>query len=1156
MNRKITLFMVLLMVIPTFILCAPIDSSGETGSIDVYKGDTVYTGPLLDDVRLEPSTVTTSEGIQFILPFGTILTNGKYYITSTIEGQYSLDISMSLSSSIGSSFLSQCGITVSLLSSEGSIIGSTSLISPEYKGTIDHLQGHQPYYIRMTTASSYQGTQVPEASGITFTFTSDYNQNHIVTFDPNGGTVSPTSKMVIEGNTYGELPTPTKTGHIFDGWYTQSSGGEKITSSTKVTQTSDHTLYAHWTKVITVSFDTDGGSPQPPSKDVNVGRVYGALPVITKDNHSFDGWFTDDGTRITSDSIVSLQDDHTLHARWTPGKLTVSFDVNGSSSVTPQPMEFIYGTQFHDLPIVERYGYTFSGWYTSAEGGEKVSDGDTVNTTGSITLYAHWTPKDITVSFDTEGGSPTQSIRVTFSDTYGNLPTTTKRGYTFSGWYTSDGKEITESTRVTIGEDHTLHAHWTPDQFTVSFDTQGGSPVSPSSITVTFGQPYGQLPSTAKDGNIFSGWYTSDGTLVTESTTVSLTEDHTLHARWIPITITVTFDPNGGSVEEMTKEVTVGGKYGKLPTASRMGHTFSGWYTEPDGGSRVVPGTDVTQTTDHTLYAHWSKDTPVTPPTPKPDDPKPKPPEEHKSEIIGDDGSKTETTTTVTTDGKTTTTVQKEVNTGLDGSTIVKETTSVSEKTSTGSVTEVSSEQVIRDSKGNIISTSETTGTITVDGDRTISSLETVNRDGKGTITSQDTVEGSQTTINGRTEYTETTVSVGPDGTTITEISGTSRERDGSLETTEDRKVTYKDADGNTLRVESYGSEVRETTLSDGVTKVTVSVNTFLDKDDNITSIQEVRSEITNRTDGDTSIVTSSVITVSKDPEGNITSTLKEDNETVRSPGSDIVTSFRTEEDSSLGNRVEEGIRSTDPSYSVTTVASKVMYDDNVVVGVRTTLNYLDDLRLDSQDVDIAYQHSIRTTYGTEFESSDRFVRVEARNTVTIATQSAFMSMSERGMGLYVEGPDGSITYDVESCRGFSMVGGDVKVSMAIGGELTDGQRMVIGDHHFITVSAMAGDVYITDIDGKVTMTFAFDIGDGRYRACHVSDDGSIEEMPWSYDRHTGKVSIESGHHSVYAMLPVEEPEENDGGFPWVYAIIISIIVAAAVAAIIWRNRA
>ena len=68
-----------------------------------------------------------------------------------------------------------------------------------------------------------------------------------VTFNPNGGSVSPTSKTVIYGQTYGTLPTPTRTNYDFDGWYTASSGGSKVTSSTTVTATSDHTLYAHWT---------------------------------------------------------------------------------------------------------------------------------------------------------------------------------------------------------------------------------------------------------------------------------------------------------------------------------------------------------------------------------------------------------------------------------------------------------------------------------------------------------------------------------------------------------------------------------------------------------------------------------------------------------------------------------------------------------------------------------------------------------------------------------------------------------------------------------------------------------------------------------------------------------------------------------------------
>ena len=1154
MRRNAIIIPILLLVILSAIMTISSDSFAETGLVSIFDDNGEYTGPILDDIHIESDTFTTEAGVYYLLPSGTILTDRDYHIMSTIEGQYNLEVSMGPISYIGSGFLSQCGIIIALLSSEGSVIGSASLTSPEYKGTINHLHGQQPYYIRMTTASSYQGTQVPEASDIIFTFIAVYDQVHTVTFDPSGGSVSETTKLVTTGQSYGDLPEPILSGHIFDGWYIQPSGGDRITSSTTVTQASDHTLYAHWIKVVNVIFDPNGGStPEPSSKDVKVGGTYGDLPIITKNHHSFDGWFTDDGTEITSDSTVSIQENHILHARWTPGMLTVSFDMNGLQSESPSSKEFIYGTQYSGLPEVECYGYTFDGWFKSPEGDLKVSDGDIVDSTGSVTLYAHWTPKVITLSFNTDGGTQVQSKTVTFNDTYGSLPITAKDGYIFDGWYLSDGSPVSGSTEVTIGEDHILIAHWIPNTYKVTFNTDGGSQISPVSIDVTFGQPYGALPITSKDGSMFIGWYTSDSILITEFTVVSISQDHTLIAHWNPKTVTVIFDPNGGSAEEMTKVVTVGEKYGKLPTASKMGHTFSGWYTSPEGGTRVVPGTDVTQATDHTLYAHWSKNTPVGPtPTPKPE---PKPPEYHESEVIEDDGSKTEISKTIIKDGDKTITKEKEVNTGLDGSTSTRDMTSVSEKTSSGSVTEISSKTVIRDPKGNIIGISESSGTVTVEGDLTRSSLTTVNRDGKDNILSKDKIERTEISKDGTIETTETTVSVGPDGTIITEISTVSKENEGSLERTVDRKVTYQDTSGRIVSVESSESEIRETGVSGGITKVTTSVNTITGSDGNIISSQEIRSEVTNRTDGDISIVSSSVITVSKDTGGNIISTVKDDSETVRSPGSDIVTTFRTETDSSLGNRIEEGIRSSDPTYSVTTVASKVTFDDNVVIGVHTTLNYLDEPHLDSDDVDIAYQHSVRTTYGTEFESSDRFVRVSSSDTTATATQSAFLSMSERGIGLYVEGSEGSLTYDADSCRGFSTVGGDVKVSMESGGDLTDAQKEVIGENHHITISATSGDVYISNIGGKVTMTFVFDIGEGRFRACYVADDGSVEEMPWSYDHHTSKVSIESGHHSVYAMIPVEDPQK-DGMSLWTSVIIIMIIVATAGAAIIWRNRA
>ena len=70
---------------------------------------------------------------------------------------------------------------------------------------------------------------------------------YTVTFNANGGSVSPATKTVTYDSTYGDMPTPTYSGHVFDGWYTSANGGTRITSSSKVTITSTQMLYAHWT---------------------------------------------------------------------------------------------------------------------------------------------------------------------------------------------------------------------------------------------------------------------------------------------------------------------------------------------------------------------------------------------------------------------------------------------------------------------------------------------------------------------------------------------------------------------------------------------------------------------------------------------------------------------------------------------------------------------------------------------------------------------------------------------------------------------------------------------------------------------------------------------------------------------------------------------
>lgn len=151
---------------------------------------------------------------------------------------------------------------------------------------------------------------------------------YTVTFNTNGGNaVSPTSKTVTKGSTYGTLPTPTRTGYTFDGWYTAASGGTKITSTTTVSITANQTLYAHWkANTYTVTFNANGGTTPTASKSVTYAGTYGTLPTPTRTGYTFDGWFTaaSGGTKITSTTTVSITADQTLYAHWTIKKYTIT----------------------------------------------------------------------------------------------------------------------------------------------------------------------------------------------------------------------------------------------------------------------------------------------------------------------------------------------------------------------------------------------------------------------------------------------------------------------------------------------------------------------------------------------------------------------------------------------------------------------------------------------------------------------------------------------------------------------------------------------------------------------------------------------------------------------------------------------------------------
>lgn len=138
---------------------------------------------------------------------------------------------------------------------------------------------------------------------------------------------------------------------------------------------------------------------------------------------------------------------------------TVTFNANGGTTPTASKT-VTYGSTYGTLPTPTRDGYTFAGWFTAKSGGTQVKASTAVSITANQTLYAHWTAKTYTVTFDANGGtvSPTTQT-VTYGSAYGTLPTPTRTGGTFGGWMLN-GKLVTATTVCSTASSHTLTAYW------------------------------------------------------------------------------------------------------------------------------------------------------------------------------------------------------------------------------------------------------------------------------------------------------------------------------------------------------------------------------------------------------------------------------------------------------------------------------------------------------------------------------------------------------------------------------------------------------------------------------------------------------------------------------------------------------------------------
>lgn len=464
-------------------------------------------------------------------------------------------------------------------------------------------------------------------------------KSYTVTWNANGGTVSPASTTKTHGSTLGTLPTPTRAStaeysYTFADWFTAATGGTKITASTTVTK--NVTYYAHWTatkRSYTVTFNGNGGgTPSPSSITKEYNTALGTLPTCTRTGYTFLGWYTasSGGTKISTTTVVTKN--ITYYAQWSINSYTLTFNPNGGT-VTPTSKNLEYNSAYGTLPTPTRasdaqYTYTFAGWYIAATGGTQVTAA-TKMAAKDTTIYAHWTSntRSYTVSYQTTYGTLNRTSQSVAYNSKGSctltMPDNTAEfTYTFIGWYTAAngggtkvGSELTLETPAIKGT-VTYYAYVTRStkSYTHTFNANGGGTVSPATITKAYNTALGTLPTVSRTGYTFVGWFdtsaASGGTQAT--TTTKVTGTKTWYARWSINSYTFTFDKNGGNTPSsttITKEYNTA--VGTLPTCTRNAnnaytYAFAGWFdtSASSGGTQLTTTTKVTS--NKTWYARWT----------------------------------------------------------------------------------------------------------------------------------------------------------------------------------------------------------------------------------------------------------------------------------------------------------------------------------------------------------------------------------------------------------------------------------------------------------------------------------------------------------------------------------------------------------------------
>lgn len=364
------------------------------------------------------------------------------------------------------------------------------------------------------------------------------------------------------------LPTPSKEGHTFQGWYDDPGLSANRVTSIKRGMIGGATLYAKWTiNQYSISFESNGGTVFT-SITQDYATVTGEPIEPKKKGYTFDGWYVDSSLTVPYEFSTMPAENVTLYAKWDPIQNSITYVINnGESNLVVSGFS---GSVFSlNTPVFE--GHSFDGWYIDED--LTILYKEIFFPTSDITLYAKWVINQYTINFDSNGGNLLSSITQDYGTTILKPENPTRDGYTFVGW----NQDIPS---FMPAENLELVAIWNPISYDIEYQLFGGTNNNKNPIIYTVETPNIILEMPTKEGHSFLGWYDNEDHLGTSVDIIAIgsTGKKVLYAKWAINQYLIQFDTQDGTVipsiiQDYNTPITA------PITPFREGYTFIGWDT-------------------------------------------------------------------------------------------------------------------------------------------------------------------------------------------------------------------------------------------------------------------------------------------------------------------------------------------------------------------------------------------------------------------------------------------------------------------------------------------------------------------------------------------------------------------------------------------------